>query len=514
MTATPRSLVLLAVICLAGFDFRPANAQSGVPLWTNRYVGGGSYNDLVRALAMDAQGNAFVAGYSFLGSFATSDYLTVGYSGAGVPLWTNRFDASGEDVAAAVAVDRAGNVLVTGRSSGGASGLDYATVKYSGVGVPVWTNRYDGSAGGSDQATAIAVDTNGNAFVTGSSYGNSGNPDLATLAYSSTGVPLWTNRYNGSGNGGDYGQAVAVDAEGNVIVTGFSVGSGSGTDFATIKYSNAGAELWVRRYNGPGNSSDEAHALAVDASGNVFVSGFSFGVGSSFDYATVKYSSAGVALWTNRYDGPGSGADAVQAIGLDTNGNVYVTGYSAGSSGYYDYATVAYASAGGPLWTNRYSGPGNAEDSAQSLAVDTNGNVFVTGYSTVGVGNRDFATVAYSSAGVPLWTNRYDGPAVGSDEAYATAADRYGNIFVAGNSPGNDGSFDYATIKYASVIPSPIPLQIQRAGDKVALTWDDTRFALQSSPAVAGPYTNIPTATSPYTNPASGSRQFFRLKAD
>jgi hypothetical protein len=300
--------------------------------------------------------------------------------------------------------------------------------------------------------------------------------------------------------------------DGNVIVTGFSVGSGSATDFATIKYSSTGAELWVRRYNGPANSNDEAHGLAVDTNGNVYVCGFSFGIGSSSDFATVKYSSTGVALWTNRYDGPGSGADAALGIALDPNGNVYVTGYSTGSGGYYDYATLAYSSAGLALWTNRYSGPGDGEDSARAIAVDTNGNVFVTGYSTVG-GNRDYATAAYSSTGIALWTNRYDGPAAGFDEAYAVGLDGHGNVYVTGQSPGSDGSFDYATIKHASMVPSPVPLQIKGAGDKVALSWGDARFALQSAPAVSGTYTNIPGATSPHTNSVTGA-QYFRLKAE
>lgn len=513
MRANSCRFVILAVLAAASLTPHRALAQAGVPLWTNRFVSPSNYNDLARSLVVDAGGSAFVTGYSFLGSFSTADYLTVGYSSAGAPLWTNRYDASGEDVATAVAVDGQGNVFVTGRSFGGVgSGVDYATLKYSSAGLPLWTNRYDGPFGSFDQASAIVTDSNGNVFVTGNSYGNSGSPDYATLAYSSTGVPWWTNRYHGPGNGGDYGLAIGVDAEGNVFVTGFSVGSGSATDFATIKYSSTGAELWVRRYNGPGNSSDEAHALAVDASGNVYVTGFSFGVGSSFDYATVKYSSAGVALWTNRYDGPGNGADAAQGIALGTNGNVYVTGYSAGSGGYYDYATVAYSSTGVPLWTNRYSGPGSAEDSAQSIATDGSGDVFVTGYSIGGGGTRDYATVAYSSAGALLWTNRYD--ASGSDEPCAVGTDSDGNVYVAGASPGSDGSFDYATIKYAGMSPSPVPLQIERAGEAVALNWGDNRFALQSAPTVTGLFTNVPGATSPHTNPAAVGGQYFRLRTD
>jgi len=514
MPANFRSFPLFSMVSVASLLVGSACAQPGIPLWTNRYASLSNFNDLARCMAVDAHGNAFVAGYSLSGSFSTSDYLTVGYSSTGAPLWTRRFDMEGEDVATAVAVDVAGNVLVTGRSFRSGSGLDYATVKYSGAGVPLWTNRYDGPSGGQDQASAITVDTNGNVFVTGNSYGSGGNPDIATVAYSSGGVPLWTNRYNGPGNGGDSALAIVVDADGNVLVTGYSAGTGSGTDFATIKYSSAGAELWVRRYNGPGNSSDEAHALAVDADRSVYVAGLSFGVGSSFDYATVKYSSAGVALWTNRYDGPGNGVDGALALALGTNANAFVTGYSAGDSGFYDYATVAYSSAGVPLWTNRYNGTGDAEDSAQSVAVDPGGNVIVTGYSVGSGGSRDFATLAYSSAGAGLWTNRYNGPVTGSDEAYAIGTDKHGGVYVAGASPGSDGSFDYVAIKYAAMAAAPIPLRIQNTGPGQVLTWGDARFALQSSPAVTGTFTNVPGGTSPYTNTAFHAQQFFRLQAN
>ncbi len=89
--------------------------------------------------------------------------------------------------------------------------------------------------------------------------------------------------------GGDYAWAAAVDGSNNVIVTGYSTGSGSGYDYATIKYSSAGLPLWTNRYNGPGNGADEANAVVVDRSGNVIVTGFSGGSGSGYDFATIKY---------------------------------------------------------------------------------------------------------------------------------------------------------------------------------------------------------------------------------
>src|SRR5205814_1107569 len=97
------------------------------------------------------------------------------------------------------------------------------------------------------------------------------------------------SRYQGSGNDTDGATAIALDHSGNAYVTGFSVGSGGDYDYATIKYNSMGQEQWVARYNGPGNDWDLAEHIAVDSSGNVYVTGNSFGLGSDYDYATIKY---------------------------------------------------------------------------------------------------------------------------------------------------------------------------------------------------------------------------------
>jgi len=83
----------------------------------------------------------------------------------------------------------------------------------------------------------------------------------------------WVARYNGPGNSNDNAWSLAVDGSGNVYVTGSSDVSGTGRDYATVKYNSSGVQQWVARYNGPGNSSDNARSLAVDGSGSVYVTG-------------------------------------------------------------------------------------------------------------------------------------------------------------------------------------------------------------------------------------------------
>jgi hypothetical protein len=501
-----------------------AQAQmGGMPLWTNLYNGPGNGGDFAAAVAVDINGNVFVTGHS-TGSDGDYDYATIKYSGAGVPLWTNHYNGPEyySDSAYAVAVDGSGNVFVTGESFNSSSSFDYATIKYSGAGVPLWTNRYNAPVNGADVAVALAVDANGNVFVTGYSSASGGGNDYATIKYSGAGVPLWTNYYNGTGNGTDGASALVLDTNGNVFVTGVSGGNGSLADYATIKYSNAGVPLWTNRYNGPGNGDDWANAIAVDTNGNVFVTGYQFGSGSDYDYATIKYSNAGVPLWTNRYNGPGNSTDFANAIALDPSGNVFVTGFAKFSGIFSDYATIKYSGAGVPLWTNRYNGPANNTDQATAITLDTSGHVFVTGFSMSSSNTYNYATIAYSGTGVPLWTNRANGS--GNNPLFANAslaADRSGHVFMTGYSLGLDSGYDYMIVKYSIARPS---LAVARTTtNTVALSWPSpsTGFTLQQntngiatvnwSNVLTTPTDNGTTKTV-IVNPPAGNR-FFRLKS-
>jgi uncharacterized delta-60 repeat protein len=495
---TPLLVSLLLTLCL------PVDvpAADGTPLWTNIFNGVANGADETRSLAVDGSGNVYVAGYS-QGSGSGYDFATLKYSSAGVPLWTNLFNgaANGTDKAYTLAVDGSGNVYVTGGTYHGGGYSDYATIKYSSAGTAVWTNLFDGGGNSDDWAEALAVDGDGNVYVTGGSNRGVSYSDYVTIKYSSAGVPLWTNRFNGAGNGDDKAYALALDTSGNLYVTGYSTGSGSSEDYATIKYSSAGAPVWTNRYNGAGNSTDEAYALAVDGSGNVYVTGYTLNSGSFYDYATIKYSSGGVPMWTNLFNGAANGRDLARALAVDGSGNVYVTGYSDGIGSSEDYATIKYSNAGVPVWTNRYNGAGNSTDEAYALAVDGSGNVYVTGQSQ-GSG-YDYATIKYSSAGVPLWTNRFNGAGNSYDGAFALAVDGNGNVYVTGCSQGSGSGFDCATIKYSG----PPPFRFVTTGDRFGFTNQQFRLTLTGpagSNAVISASTNLQSWTPLATNPLMG----------
>jgi len=413
--------------------------------WVVRYDGPASGYDCAYAIAVDGSGNVYVTGYSDGSGTGYYDYATVKYSPSGVEQWVARYNgpANGLDIAKALAIDGAGNVYVTGGSGG-----DYATVKYNSAGTEQWVARYDGPASANDGAYAIALDDAGNVYVTGSSEGSGTFRDYATVKYNPSGTEEWVARYDGPGNYLDVAKAIAIDDSGNVYVTGRSVGSGIYWDYATVKYSSTGVQQWVARYDGPAYEDDRAHTIAVDGSGNVYVTG---GIRSSrgdYDYATIKYNSVGNQQWVARYNGPGNDWDVATSIALDDAGNVYVTGWSFGSGTNYDYATIKYNSAGEEQWVARYDGPASNWDDATAIAIDGEGNTYVTGGSGI-YPTFDYATVKYSSTGVQQWVARYDGPAGGNDEAFALALDGTGNVYVTGYSDGSGTYEDYATIKYS-----------------------------------------------------------------
>ena len=440
--------IFILVVILLGMNFTDCCFAQ---LWVARYNGPDSLDDCAYAIAVDDLGNVYVTGSGY-SSGTELDYVTIKYNSLGDTLWVRRYNGpdNNYDEAYAIAIDNSGNVYVTGQSWDSGTNDDYATIKYDSSGDTVWVRRYNGPGDSTDVATAIAVDDSGNVYVTGKSIGSGTDEDYATIKYNSAGDTVWVRRYNGPGNFDDEAKAIAVDGSGNVYVTGYSCG-----ECATIKYNPAGDTLWVRRgisFPGCGNC---ANAIAVDGSENVYVTGFlKCPEGCCRYYLTIKYSPAGDTVWSRVYDGPGSTPigdwNEATAIAVDDSGNVYVTGKSIGSGTDEDYATIKYNSAGDTVWVRRYNGPGNGYDGVKAIAVDGD-YVYVTGKSYDSENQSDYATIKYNFSGETVWVKRYNGhngPSNRNDEASAIAVNN-NYVYVTGGSMGSGTSYDYATIKYS-----------------------------------------------------------------
>lgn len=259
----------------------------------------------------------------------------------------------------------------------------------------IWDASYDGGVGNNDMAVALAVDDAGNAYATGYSPRWPGDDpideDWATVKYDESGNQLWVSRYDGPGAAGgnnfdfDRPAAIALDPEGNVIVTGRSWGGwgdqgGTQEDLATLKYDPQGNGLWARQYDSPGSPSDEGVAVAVDGSGCIHVTGNSAlrDGGDPPEIVTIKYDPRGSELWVARYEAADTSEDLrAKGIVLDDRGAVYVAGVYGDAS---QCLLLKYDPEGHELFARRYAERALSSNGPVWLQRDEAGTVHLLGW--------------------------------------------------------------------------------------------------------------------------------------
>lgn len=410
----------------SGKDFLTIKySQDGDEVWSQRYEGfGESYisNDEARAIAVDEKNNIYVTGSSSFGRSGT-DFCTIKYNAKGVEEWISYFSGSGNledswDEATSITADAEGNVYVIGNSNGAGSGFDICIVKYDNNGNEIWNSRINGSADGDDKAVSVKADKSGFVYVAGTTSRAGSGLDYTVAKYDKAGQQEWIAEYNGVGGNAfindDEVSALVLDNSGNAYVTGYSYGGITGKDFCTVKYNYKGQQVWVSRID---NSQlqknlmydDEAKAIEVSGSGEVFVTGKTTLADRGSDFFTVKIGVKGNKLWTNSYNGKAvtSSRDESNAIVADSKGNVYVTGFVNGESEILDcgnergvdFCTIKYSSAGKQRFVKEYNGTGgigNNDDEAKGILLDSKGKIYVMGESMGDGTGKDYCLVRYS----------------------------------------------------------------------------------------------------------------------
>ena len=265
----------------------------------------------------------------------------------------------------------------------------------------------------------------------------------------------WMHTYNGTGNNTDVLTGMVLDDAGNIYVTGYtrSGSSQSTEDFGTIKYLADGTREWIRKYDGPTNQRDYAKAIGVDYEGNVYVTGASEGHSILRDYATVKYDSEGNFMWVRTYNSPAEPSEWIDipyAIAVSQTG-VFVTGISY-IIGYGNYiTTIKYGFNGTEMWVSRYQGY-YVSDKGISIATDNAGNCFVGVHSDAGSA-VDYTVIKYNAAGEQEWASTYDGPANAADILNSITVDASGNVYATGRSHGGfvtGSGYDIVTVKFSA----------------------------------------------------------------
>ena len=271
-----------------------------------------------------------------------------------------------------------------------------------------------------------------------------------------------------------YGTSVATDVSGNVYTAGYTNNLGAASigssDFFVTKFGSNGSIVNPYPNLLGGRFETYGYSVATDTNGNVYVAGYtaggldgntSFG-GSAF---VTKYDNTGVKQYT-KLEGATGVSTTGFSVATDTNGNVYVAGYTTGGldgntlTGANDFFLTKYDSTGVKQYTKQL-GVAGAITWGQSVATDSNGNVYVAGYTNggldgntlSGVGDYDFFVTKFSSAGVKQYTKQL-GVAGANSTGYAVATDTNGNVYVAGTTSGGldgntmTGTLDFFLTKY------------------------------------------------------------------
>ncbi len=406
------------------------------------------------------------------------DIVTMRYDADGTLLWAQHYNGpfGSDDRSTSLALDREGNIYVAGSSQNLATWLDYVIIKYAPDGDSQWVRTYDGPGHRNDVPERLVVDAAGNVYITGRSDGTDGYVDFATVKYRTDGSMVWTKRYDGQVAG------LAVDAAGSVLAAGTSWSAAGDVDFLTIKYDSAGTEVWARRYDNDAHTWDQAADVAVDAAGNVYVTGHSIDPLTLIDYCTIKYSPNGALCWIRRYHETDSQSEIATGIVVDDEGNSYVTGEGGNVPGGH-ISTVKYDSGGNTIWMRSYGESDTSYLQAQSLSLDNSGNLYVSGSiiamitSELGELEADVVTIKYGLSGEREWTTRFHrgyagektdiGSYIVNTIPVASLPDIYGNVYVGTTISGVSWSY-IALVKYGqaqlavessrSVLPSHFEL--------------------------------------------------------
>jgi uncharacterized delta-60 repeat protein len=461
--------LIILLTCFAG----EAQSQRVFLEWDKNYDTPNKVSwERLTDLAVDPAGNVYVTGWvmDLSTSPPPTDMLTIKYSPQGIQEWVRKWgDANKSEGAKCLQVDPQGNIVVAGLTSPLQNAI---IIKYDSNGAELWKNPILIPV--SEYGMDMKVDSQGSVYF--------GKADLNTVTlkysfavskYTSNGTLVWAKKSDSVDHYLELA-AMAVDGAGCAYLTGWlretSDPHNDKSDFFTVKLKPNGDQAWKATYGNPGLN-DTPCALAVDAGGYVNVAGTSETQPTNDqDFTLIKYTPTGSLLWGKHYNSPFNDIDAAKDLVVDSQGCAYVTGECLSYS-YVDYLTVKYSPGGTLLWFRFYNGLGNngsSYDTPSALALDRQGNVYVTGHSDekFEYGNWSlefecFTTLKYTRDGDPIWRVRQPAFFASSTPDILLAVDARNRVYVAGSVKdlqGGDPYEDFYTLKYRQASLPPLEL--------------------------------------------------------
>lgn len=317
---------------------------TGVLDWSVTHNGAGSGADGFSDVELDAgAGELYCTGTEWAGLSTMYDVLIEKYDITGSLIWSNSFDfMSMIDGGTQLVLSAKPGVMCVGQN--GPTSFRYGLVKFNpSSGGVLGAAMGGGTAMGYDRAADVAVDDTGNVYLVGSVYNSSTWSDIRVTKYDTLLNIVWEYDVDAGYNLDDYASGIALDGYNNVIITGTSRTVFNGLNYTVIKYTNAGNIVFYDSYDGIALGNDSAAAVVINPNDTnaIYVTGYSFN-GSTNDYRTIRYDGAGNHLWEISMNSILNGDDKATAIALDTLGNVIVTGQTKVADTVYAYTTVRY----------------------------------------------------------------------------------------------------------------------------------------------------------------------------
>jgi hypothetical protein len=472
MASVPSPPNILTGRSLAQLVWQPSAGATGYNIYRDAALAGSVSGPLYYI------DEGLILGTSY--AYTLSAVNASGESGQSLPvtattaIWTKIICSSATDYASGVALDGSGNFYVTGYTTGNLDGQtnaglkDIFTMKFDAAGTKQWTKLLGTAA--NEEATAVAVDASGNVYITGYTDGNldgqtnAGGDDIFIAKYDTSGNLQWVTLLGTPAD--EWGNGIALDASGNVYITGYTDGNldgqtnAGGDDIFIAKYDASGNLQWVTLLGTPAD--DAGNAIASDASGNLYITGYTAGNLSGLTNAGGKdvflaaYNAAGTKQWVALLGTPAD--DVGNAIALGPSAALCATGYTGGNldgqtnAGGIDAFITAYNTSGTKQWTSLIGT--SASDAGNGVAFDASGNSYITGYtygnlsslygsmgggsgggSQTNAGSNDILAAKYDASGMNLWAGLMGTPA--NDSGAAITLDQYGNSYIVGSTAGN-----------------------------------------------------------------------------
>ena len=276
----------------------------------------------------------------------------------------------------------------------------------------------------------------------------------------------------------------ALGPDGSLYVAGFAGPVGGATcDFVLAKYSPSGARKWVRTWDGPSHSFDQAVAVAVSPAGLVVLTGLTTGNLTSYDMATVAWNFSGHRLWTKIVAGPGLSLDEGTDVVATAAGAVYVAGGVGGNGTGLDFTVIKYAKNGRQLWRRAIDGSAHDRDCANALALDAAGNVYAAGVMYITGNGQDLAVAKYTPSGHRAWLRTWNGPYSLHEWAQDVAV---GHNAVTAVGAGDGAGFRQKAVYASYSLSGHVKFAGMMGADDITSSWLDAVAVDRTGHIVAG----------------------------